>query len=507
MAYSKYRSILENLLKRMVELTDEMPSVARCMRLIGLSAEAMEVKNIFENDVLKRTKNGPTLDVDIDVNYEEWAKKDWPMLDNPPKNGYYKEPEQYFKPDDDPQTPGAYEDRLLRYYPQPFQEKMNDTNKDKVKDSEKYKDEGKIEQQDLYSFKAHEQLRTLVSIAHVGKMMKEEHVTQATNTILNELKNVLLLISDSLGAKYSDEEYEKLYQEERLKNMPQMKRGKDAYEEWVEDQCYNEPSIEDLEDYRITILMELFNIGIFASNVEEINRAQKKKGEIDFDTLDEERNINFAWKNYSVLRRFYNYEDGLLKLHDTNKIGRFFYKQRKEERAKELREAFFMFDSKLRHSQEKLEELRRINRDREQMLTPKRQQILNILDDYIDEGNWQKPATVDGVKQWMKTILNIGEKTLDGEELEMSKSLWGLFEKRKGDATMVTFQNIVGYLHYYDLLPKSIKSPQLQIEFFGKEDSDKYTNIDKGKPSSDFMPEGFKNVLPLLDKYRKVFFR
>lgn len=132
-------------------------------------------------------------------------------------------------------------------------------------------------------------------------------------------------------------------------------------------------------------------------------------------------------------------------------------------------------------------------------LSRSRQMILDRLDALIGHGEWVKPATEKNIKQMMREVLNQGDFALQGADREMSETLWNLLEHRKGNAVRVTWQNLVGYFIYNRFLP-TLGSPKMQEMFFGSIDD--YTNIDKGKPDSRFMPEGFRQIIPLLDKYR-----
>lgn len=142
-------------------------------------------------------------------------------------------------------------------------------------------------------------------------------------------------------------------------------------------------------------------------------------------------------------------------------------------------------------------EERRVKNDH--VLSERRQAILDRLDILIAKGEWMKPATTDNIKRMMRDVLNVGEYALQDDDLSMSDTLWNLLEHRKGDSVRITWQNLIGYLIYNRMLPP-VGSPKLQEMFFGS--TDDYTNIDKGKPDCKFMSTRFKQVLPLLDKYK-----
>ena len=137
--------------------------------------------------------------------------------------------------------------------------------------------------------------------------------------------------------------------------------------------------------------------------------------------------------------------------------------------------------------------------DDKDVLSSRRQGIMDRLDDLIKRGEWVKPATEENIMQMMRDVLNLGEYALQGDELAMSDMLWNMLERRKGDSVKVTFQNLIGFFIYNRYFP-SVGSPKLQEMFFGSVDD--YTNIDKGRPDRRYMPDSFRQILPLLNKYK-----
>lgn len=131
-------------------------------------------------------------------------------------------------------------------------------------------------------------------------------------------------------------------------------------------------------------------------------------------------------------------------------------------------------------------------------LTASRQAILGQLLDYADKGEWARGITTEDIKTMLRTVLGQGETLLCDEDAEMSETLWHLLENGRGDRVKIVWQNLVGYMDDKKLLRQK-GSPALNKVFFGNEE--KYSNIDKGRPSRDNMSSGFKDVLPLLDTY------
>ena len=304
------------------------------------------------------------------------------------------------------------------------------------------------------------------------------------------------------GTPMTDDDYKAIVDLEKKNNEALKQSAQQEYRNWLSTECYGSPTVEKLLNYRLRLLLELFASGIFSHQVSKMVATEKRPNEIDFDMLDEADERRMAWRNYAALRDFFDFEAGMLRVRNSSRVGRLFYQLADDKDADVKIAAFFRFSYKLVLVQKKLQEVKAQSNERAKMLTEKRQMILDAIDAYIEKGEWVLPATEDNIKQMMRNVLNLGDYVLEAAELELSKALWELFESREGDATAVTWQNIIGYLYSYQLLPQSKGSSQLQKMFFGRRDLDKYTNIDKGKISSSQMPAKFKKVLPLLDKYR-----
>ena len=114
----------------------------------------------------------------------------------------------------------------------------------------------------------------------------------------------------------------------------------------------------------------------------------------------------------------------------------------------------------------------------------------------MTKGDWIAPATIAGIQKYLKTVLNAGEKRLTGDDARMSADLWKLLEQGRGDRVKLVMQNLIGYFVSRRWLAKG--SPALNKAFFGSADG--YSNIDKGNPRGADMSQGFRNVMPLLEK-------
>lgn len=125
-----------------------------------------------------------------------------------------------------------------------------------------------------------------------------------------------------------------------------------------------------------------------------------------------------------------------------------------------------------------------------------RQQILKKLLRLVGKGDWIEPATENGIKNFVLNALGVGSITLTADDNTRVIAMWKLLETGSGDRVTVVFQNLIGYFVSRGWLQKG--SPALNLKFFDTKDN--YSNIDKGNPNSTGMSEGFRGVLPLLDK-------
>lgn len=116
----------------------------------------------------------------------------------------------------------------------------------------------------------------------------------------------------------------------------------------------------------------------------------------------------------------------------------------------------------------------------------------------MKRGEWKRPATADNICQMMLEVLNVDPMPLCQDELRLSETLWLLLTTGRGDRVKVVCQNLVGYFAENRLLP-AVGSPALCKMFF--DDDEGYSNIDKGKPGSEGMSAGFREVLSLLNAH------
>ena len=132
-------------------------------------------------------------------------------------------------------------------------------------------------------------------------------------------------------------------------------------------------------------------------------------------------------------------------------------------------------------------------------LSASRHTILDQLLVLVDKGEWVRGITSENLKVMIRTVLGLGETSLQDEEIEKSETLWKLLENGRGERVKIVWQNLIGYFVDRKLLLSIIGSPALNKMFFG--DDKGYTNIDKGRPSKGLMTADFESLVPLLDAY------
>ena len=163
--------------------------------------------------------------------------------------------------------------------------------------------------------------------------------TQLVNEALGVLSCTLEKIADQLERHHSNEEYARLYEQEKKRYLgsKMAKSARKTFDEWKEDQCYGTPSMEDIEDYRLEKVVRIFEKGVLTSRVEHVRRATRYPSELDFDLLPDDNLFKkTAYRYYSELRKMVDWQDGYLVVMP-HRIGQHFYMSRHEENAKSHR--------------------------------------------------------------------------------------------------------------------------------------------------------------------------
>ena len=186
-----------------------------------------------------------------------------------------------------------------------------------------------------------------------------QELTQQVNDALGGLSNVLSQIGSQLSRHHSNEEYARLYEQEKRRYLGSKtaRSARKTFDEWKENQCYGTPSLEDIVDYALEKLVHMFNKGVFSARVEHIQRTTRYPGEFDFEQLDvDAESRKLIYKNYAVLRKLVDYTDGFLVV-NAARVGQHFYASRREEKAKANRTNFLKYMHKITLAQEEYKKL------------------------------------------------------------------------------------------------------------------------------------------------------
>ena len=227
--------------------------------------------------------------------------------------------------------------------------------------------------------------------------------TQLVNEALGVLSNTLGLIADQLARRHKDEEYARLYEQEKRRYLSSgtPRRVRQTFDEWLYDVCNGKPSMEDINDYVTEKLVHMFEKGVFNTKVDHIQRATRYPAEFDFSLLDDDHKLKkTVHKHYSEFRKLVDYVDGCLVV-NAAKVGRHFYTNRKEDNAKAHRNAFLKYMYKISLAQEEYKKLQ---------ATPQENEDNSLLPDVLATGiainYWkglQKAGFVDECYQLLPT--------------------------------------------------------------------------------------------------------
>lgn len=181
-----------------------------------------------------------------------------------------------------------------------------------------------------------------------------QELTLQVNSALDSLSEVLAEISSQLDRRHKDEEYARLYEQEKRRYLSSgtPRRVRQTFDDWLYDVCNGSPTMEDIIDYVTEKQVHMFEKGVFNSKVEHIQRAARYPDEFDFSLLDDDHKLKkTVHKHYSEFRKLVDYSDGCLVVNPV-KVGRHFYANRKEENAKSHRNAFLKYMHKISLAQE-----------------------------------------------------------------------------------------------------------------------------------------------------------
>ncbi len=307
-------SILTGLFEKLSGFSKERPHAGQKYRLMGITAEYVNVIRQLRTEVLTRVSQEAPIDVDIDIDYSEMAERALQA-----------------------ELPGDLEGWQ----------------------SDKTLTEVLVETEVMGRLDANDAEAITSAFAAMDSLSMPELV-QVVNETLGELNSVLLQIDAQLKRHHSKEEYARLYEAEKRRYMNSGTPGRvrQAFDEWMEV-CDWTPTLEDISDYRLEKVLHLFEKnGVKADHV---HRAKHYKDEIDFEQLDDETQRKSAYRHYAALRQMTDWTDGCL-VAIPYKIGQTFFLERHEENAKARRGVLLRYLHKIHLAQQELRKLQEAER-------------------------------------------------------------------------------------------------------------------------------------------------
>ena len=261
--------------------------------------------------------------------------------------------------------------------------------------------------------------------------------TQLVNDALGGLSEVLMQISSQLARRHKDEEYARLYEQEKRRylNSGTLRRIRQTYDDWLYDECNGSPSMENINDYVTEKLVHMFEKGVFSKKVEHIQRATRYPGEFDFSLLDDDNKLKkTVHKHYSEFRKLVDFVDGCLVV-NAAKVGRHFYTNRKEENAKSHRNAFLKYMHKISLAQEEYKKLQaapqEIPENALNYFAPSKNLKVLLTEE------WFGMLTADEKRFTAKWIHGFVDALMTSEWREQIATDWAVADKRLGLKCMV----------------------------------------------------------------------
>lgn len=307
-------SILTGLFEKLSGFSKERPHAGQKYRLMGITAEYVNVIRLLRTEVLTRVSQEAPIDVDIDIDFSEMAERALQA-----------------------ELPGDLEGWQ----------------------SDKTLTEVLVETEVMGRLDANDAEAITSAFAAMDSLSMPE-LLQVVNETLGELNSVLLQIDAQLKRHHSKEEYARLYEAEKRRYMNSGTPGRvrQAFDEWMEV-CDGAPTLEDISDYRLEKVLHLFEKnGVKADHV---HRAKHYKDEIDFEQLDDETQRKSAYRHYAALRQMTDWTDGCL-VAIPYKIGQTFFLERHEENAKARRGVLLRYLHKIHLAQQELRKLQEAER-------------------------------------------------------------------------------------------------------------------------------------------------
>lgn len=194
-----------------------------------------------------------------------------------------------------------------------------------------------------------EQIQASVPVKMLQANAEDNAVCQQLDEALNKLVGVLTQIAPHLERRHSKDEYARLYEAEKRRylNSGTASRARQKFDDWKEDSCFGQPSIDEIDNYFLEKLVHLFEQGALNSKAEHIKKPRSFPGEVDFEQLDESKEKKAMYrKHYAALRSLTDWQDGYLVV-DPLRVGQFFFSSREETNAKSHRNVLLKYLHKI----------------------------------------------------------------------------------------------------------------------------------------------------------------
>lgn len=280
-----------------------------------------------------------------------------------------------------------------------------------------------------------ESLRTFLPVVLKGQNAEEQKVCKNVDEKIDELGSVLSQIAANLVRRHTHDEFARLYDNEKRRylNSGTAGRARQTFEDWRVYQCYGEPTLEDIEDYRLEKMLNMFDKGALDSMSKHVKHIKRFPNEVDFDQLDEEpeRKKHF-YKSYTALRRMTDWQDGyLVALPD--RIGQYFYVSSHDENAKSHRSSLLKYLHKIDMVQQERRKLLAAQAECEMRQSESGQlnyfapsKILKML--LCQE--WFSMLTIDDKRYNQKWVHGFVDALMASEWREQIAGDWAVREKR-----------------------------------------------------------------------------
>jgi hypothetical protein len=280
-----------------------------------------------------------------------------------------------------------------------------------------------------------ESVRALLPVVLKSANADEQAVCRKLEEKIETLSSVLSQIAANLVRRHSHDEFARLYENEKRRylNSGTAGRARQTFEDWRVYQCFGGPTLEDIEDYRLEKMLNMFDKGALASMSKHVKHIKRFSNEVDFDQLDEEpeRKKHF-YKSYTALRRMTDWKDGyLVALPD--RIGQYFYVSSHDENAKSHRSSLLKYLHKIDMVQQERRKLLAVQAEREMRQVESGQlnyfapsKILKML--LCQE--WFSMLTIDDKRYNQKWVHGFVDALMASEWREQIAGDWAVREKR-----------------------------------------------------------------------------